>query len=417
MKLEEIKDIVHWVKSYKAIAVDRILLGSNDIPSELRPHVATQVQIQGKLNQKLPDWGKHDVYIPKTLNLEQASSQEAGDYKRAFISSDDTLLDLTGGLAVDFFHLAQSAKKAIYVEQDRELYEASVYNLSSLLDKSVDYEMFCFDSMEHLQDLFERYAPSFIYVDPARREAQTNTAKRTYAIEDCSPNLYQLIEEIQEFDLDYQPRILAKLSPMLDLKYCLDNVPKLKSVHILAVHNEVKELLLEIDLSLGEEHCNRSHTKIVATDLYRHRPKTEFSSSWEEEAKENLLLANSLGAYVYEPNGAVMKTGLFKSMAKQYNMPLLHSNTHLYTSEERYKDFAGRCFEVKEVLDFSSSLIKKLHKSLPKANVICRNFPLKADVLQKKLKIKGGGEQFILATTLWDKRQVLLICYLCKYDG
>ncbi len=411
---EEIKAVLRWTEQYQELSADRILLGSNDIPRELRPYVATQVQLKVKLKHKLPTWYKHSVYIPKLVNLEQASSEEAGRYKACFVSSEDRLLDLTGGMAVDFSCLVPLVKQAVYVEQDEELFQASQYNLNSLLgEKEETYEMYCFNSMEHLQELIEKDKPSLIYLDPARRERQTNNAKRTYAIEDCSPNLYELLELLEG---KYQPRIVVKLSPMLDVKYCLQNVAKLRSLHTLAIHNEVKELILEIDLSLGEEHNNFTDTDIIAVDLYRHRPDTRFMAKWQDEEQLPLSLAERLGTYVYEPNGAVMKSSLFKSLSKAYDMPLLHNNTHLYTSDDRYNDFAGRCFRVEEVLEFSSSLVRRLHKRMPRAEVICRNFPMKADVLQKKLKIKAGGEQIILGTTLWDKREVLLICYLCNYD-
>ncbi len=412
---KDIKEVVHWAEQYRDLSPDRILLGSNDIPNELRPYVATQVQLQAKLRIKLPTWAKESVYIPKAVNLEQASSEETAKYKACFVKSEDTLLDLTGGMAIDFAPLSCLVKKAVYVEQDEELFYATQYNLSNI--EHGDYASYCFNSMEHLQDLIGEYSPTIIYLDPARREKQTNNARRTYAIEDCSPNLYELIDVLQGMGACYQPRIVVKLSPMLDLKYCLEHIPKLRTLHILAVHNEVKELLLEIDLSLGAEYNNLSDTEIVATDLYRHRPKTVFKAKWADEERMPLSIAPSLAEYVYEPNGAVMKSNLFKSLSKVYDMPLLHKHTHLYTSNNRYNDFAGRCFRVEEVLDFSSSVVRRLHKRLPKANVICRNFPLKADVLQRKLKIKAGGEQFILGTTLWDKRQVLLICYLCSYDG
>ncbi len=412
---EEIKEVVRWTKQYKELSPDRILLGSNDIPNDLRPYVATQVQLQAKLKQKLPTWAEHSLYIPKAVNLEQASSEETANYKACFVNREDTLLDLTGGMAIDFAPLSSIVKKAIYVEQDQELFNATQYNLSNI--KCGNYASYCFNSMEHIHDLIGKYKPSVIYLDPARREKQTNNARRTYAIEDCSPNLYELLDLLQEMGEDYQPKVVVKLSPMLDIKYCLQNIPKLSSLHILAVHNEVKELLLEINLSLPEEHNNMQDTEIIATDLYRHRPKTVFKTKWEEEDRANFVLAEGLETYIYEPNGAVMKMGLFKSLSQGYAMPLLGSNTHLYTSEHRLEHFVGRCFRVEQVLDFSSSLVRRLHKSLPQANIICRNFPLKADVLQKKLKIKAGGEQFILGTTLWDKRQVLLICYLCSYDG
>ncbi len=414
-KNEEIKEILHWAKVYEHESPDRVLLGSNDIPKALRSDVARQIQLAPKLSQKLPSWEGLRIYIPQGLNLEQASSSETASYKSSFVREDDILMDLTGGLAVDFSAFLQKAKETIYVEEDENLYQTVRYNLQNLYPNKVEaYHLHCSNSMEDLETLLERYRPTVLYVDPARRESQTNTAKRTYGIEDCSPNLFELIRRVKSFDPNYQVRIVAKLSPMLDVKYCLKHVSALKTVHCVAVHNEVKELLLEIDLSLDESYDNFAQTKLIASNLNRLRPSQVYTTTSLKEDTLSLVLAERLGRYVYEPNGAVMKLGLFKSLAKYYDLPVLHPNSHLYTSDKNIEGFHGRSFKVKELIDFSSSNIRKLNKLVERADVICRNFPMKADVLQKKLKIKAGGDQIILATTLWDNRQVLLICYLCK---
>ena len=47
---------------------------------------------------------------------------------------------------------------------------------------------------------------------------------------------------------------------------------------------------------------------------------------------------------------------------------------------------------------------------IPQANVAVRNFPLRAEQLRQKLRLKDGGSVFIFATTMADGAHQLFIC-------
>ena len=88
------------------------------------------------------------------------------------------------------------------------------------------------------------------------------------------------------------------------------------------------------------------------------------------------------------------------------NRPNKHS--HLYTSQKLISEFPGRSFRVKEILNPDKKSLAK-HIS-GKANLACRNFPQKVDVLKKKLKINDGGNDYIFATTLKGEQLKLIVC-------
>ena len=64
--------------------------------------------------------------------------------------------------------------------------------------------------------------------------------------------------------------------------------------------------------------------------------------------------------------------------------------------------------------DFPGSLSnkKKLLPYLPtkKANVVVRNFPLKAPAIKQKLRIKEGGQIYLIATTDFEDKPLVLVC-------
>lgn len=201
-------------------------------------------------------------------------------------------------------------------------------------------------------------------------------------------------------------RIAVKLSPMLDIKHTLLAYPNISSVQITALRNEVKELILLFDPTRC--HPNIGGIPITATDLTPNGPQSFTSTLGLEESYQGQY-AISLGSYIYEPNAAIMKSGLYSSVAEHFALLALHPHTHLYTSDNFCSDFVGRTFELIEIIPFKSSIIKGLAKRIPQAEISCRNFPLRPDVLRSKLRIASGGNNTIMATTLADNSHVLLL--------
>lgn len=91
-----------------------------------------------------------------------------------------------------------------------------------------------------------------------------------------------------------------------------------------------------------------------------------------------------MGAYLYEPHAALLKSGAFKLTASRYGLQKLHRHSHLYTSDSLRPDFPGRIFQTEEVLDFSGKLLKQLAAQIPQANITVRNFPLSVAELRKR---------------------------------
>lgn len=96
-------------------------------------------------------------------------------------------------------------------------------------------------------------------------------------------------------------------------------------------------------------------------------------------------------------------------LAAHFDLKKLDINSHLYTSDRLVTEFPGRVFRVEKVINFSDKNLKEVHKTLPKANITTRNFPLSVDALRNKSRIKEGGEIYLFATTLNPKRPLLVI--------
>lgn len=384
------------------------------LPQAERLRLQQQLAQQRLVKDKLPSWQLVLAYIPSTLALEQCSSQLAAEYKQRFVRREDRLLDMTGGLGVDFSALAAAAQSGVYVEQQSQLVAAARYNLPRLLpDRPVTiYEG---RSTELLDELLEHHQPTLIYLDPARRE-QGDRQRRVYALEDCEPDLLGILPRIRErysaLGLPL-PRLLVKVSPMLDLKHTLRSVPETKELHVVAVQSEVKELLLSIDLADPSPSSYQDVPLVVSLLGSGQEQSLRFERAFAEEEALNAHYAAELGRWLYLPHAALMKAGLYKSLAARYALEPLHVSSHLYTSDEACPDFPGRRYEVDEVLPFSSSLLRRLAKERLAAQIICRNFPLSADELRRRLKAAEHDTFALLGTTLSTGEAVLIRCRRC----
>jgi hypothetical protein len=243
-----------------------------------------------------------------------------------------------------------------------------------------------------------------IYLDPARRDAYGH---KVAALTQCEPNILVLKQLLLE---KCKKRVIIKLSPMLDLKAVARQLPEVSEIHIVAVHNECKEILLLIDNCQNTDNqIFNTDPAITAIDLTTPHQKP-FSFHWIEEATAPLQVSHEVATYLYEPHAALMKAGAYKLLAVHYGIKTLHQHTHLYTSDTLIPDFPGHCYKVISVLQFNKNTIKNLHKNIPYANIAVRNFPLSAEALKKQLKIRDGSNNFLFGVTLYDEKRRMILC-------
>lgn len=409
---QTIKYILELAKKYNCLTSDRILLGSNGIPTELKSIVALQVEINKKIKNKLPSWADYKTFIPSRINLEQSSSEVVAKYKQHYIKDTDILLDLTSGLGVDLFYLSQKTKRGIYVEKDIDLFQASKYNFEVLLGEKIDkIKFYTNDFNLIIQEVINKHRPTIIYIDPARRTAYDKD-KRVYAIEDCEPNIIDAISKIESIYREYGifcPRYLIKLSPMLNIKDTYTKIKNIESIEILANKGEVKEILLLIN-SVKQPF----NTKIISTNILVDNTVSSFYSSFLEEKQSSSIYISHPLSYIYEPNAAVMKSSLFKSIANRFNIYPISTNSHLFTSMDFIPNFCGRTMRLIEVIQYSNKYIKKIKQNYPKAQIRTRDFPLSSEELRKKLGTDDSETIRIIGTKDNKGSKLLLVCELIK---
>ena len=355
-----------------------------------------QVEGRQRTSGKLPTFAQiEDWWYPVRLSCEQCSSEATAQYKAEIVRSlgekHDILIDLTGGYGVDTYFLSEQTSQAHYVERNEELCRIAQHNFhitnKHILVHNTSAEDFL--AQYSLTDcaMCGSQKRVVIYLDPARRDAHGG---KVFRIEDCEPNIIQLLPALRAIS----NTIIIKFSPMLDITSALQSLGNEWDVHVVALHNEVKEVIFVT----GNNHI---HTVNI---LHEQNDRFSFDRSDEKSAICNM--ADSLQAYIYEPNAAIIKAGAFRLVGARYQLHKLDQNTHLYTANQLIEDFPGRVWQVVAQPIKNQRDIATL--GIQRAAILTRNYPLTPEQLRKKFKLQESDSYFLIGARIANKPILLL---------
>ncbi|MGS2761765.1 THUMP-like domain-containing protein [Sinomicrobium sp. M5D2P9] len=371
-----------------------LLLKKSPFQEVSMQEIANQLESRKKAEKKLPTWfDTPEIYYPPKLSVEQTSSETTAKYKAGLIAGK-TLIDLTGGFGVDCHFFAEKFERVFHCEMNPELSEIASHNFAILGDKNIT--SVAGDGIGYLEKSGMQF--HWIYADPSRR----NDAKgKVFMLVDCLPDIPTHLDLL----FSRSENILLKTSPILDITSGLQELRFVKEIHIVAVNNEVKELLwiLKKGFSGG---CILKTVNITGEE----EKKFDFEKDRESDAKVFHSLPQQ---YLYEPNAAIMKSGGFKSLSEKTGLAKLHQHSHLYTSEDLYPDFPGRTFRITERYVYNKKVIKKVFGN-SQANITIRNFPESVARIRKKFDIKEGGDRYIFFTTDRNGEKTGIACHKIK---
>ena len=381
-------DIQNFINKNINGNIAKLAMKKNPFPEMEWISILNQIEAKAKAKTKLPHWfSTKNIIYPSKISVEQTSSEKTADYKTSIVSGEN-LIDLTGGSGVDDYFFAKKMKVVAHCEINPALSKIVNHNFNQLNVQNI--ECYSGDSLETLSALKTKW--NWIYIDPSRR----NDAKgKVFMLQDCLPN----VPENLDLFFNHSESILIKTAPLLDISAGLSELKNVKTIHIVAVENEVKELLWEL-------HKNYSGKINIKTVNILKDKLNVFEFKLDEKSE---MPAYSLPQkYLYEPNSAIMKSGGFDEVSTFYNLNKLHKHSHLYTNSSIIT-FPGRIFEIENAILYHKTDMKKFLEG-SKCNVTVRNFPETVEIIRKKWKIKEGGNQYCFFTTDQNDNKIVLIC-------
>ena len=382
------KDIQAFIKANAAADLVKLALQKNPFSNNDWRLIIEQIACLQKAKDKLPTWfATDDILYPSKISIEQTSSEKTAFYKSTLISGK-TIIDLTGGFGVDDYYFSKRFESVVHCEMNEALSNIVKHNYQKLDVENCQF--FVGDSFDILKQLNQNF--DWIYIDPSRRN---DSKGKVFMLKDCLPNVVDLMD----FYFQYSTQILIKTAPILDITAGLNELNNVKKIHIVAVENEVKELLWEISKDYN------GTVEIDTVNLKKEQPEHFQFALTERPTNINYSLPKT---YLYEPNAAIMKSGGFNEVGLQFNLEKLHPHSQLYTADD-IKEFPGRIFKIEHTFPYQKSEMKTFLEG-KKANITTSNFPDAVDVIRTKWKITAGGNQYCFFTTDMNNRKIVLLC-------
>lgn len=382
------KNIQQFITQNTGVSISKLALQKNPFPEVDWIAVLNQIEARTKAKDKLPTWfSTENIIYPSKVSVEQTSSEKTADYKASLISGK-SLIDLTGGFGVDDYYFSKKFKVVAHCEINEDLSNIVKHNFEQL--KVVNCDFYAADSADVLDKSEIKW--DWIYIDPSRR----NDAKgKVFMLKDCLPN----VPESLDFYFEKSNSILIKTAPLLDISAGLSELKFVKNIHIIALENEVKELLFEI------HNQYKGSITLKTANILKDKIET-FEFVLDDEM--DFIPYELPKKYIYEPNSAIMKSGGFDEVSSIFKIGKLHKHSHLYTSDELI-DFPGRAFEIEKVIPYNKNDMKT-ELANEQANITTRNFPETVENIRKKWKIKNGGNKYCFFTTDKNDNKIVLIC-------
>jgi hypothetical protein len=229
-------------------------------------------------------------------------------------------------------------------------------------------------------------ARSGLFFDPARRTA----GRRIHSTRQYRPPLGMIRRWVERC-----PQVGVKLSPGVDLEELEEYQAE---VEFISLQGELKEAVLW----LGGLRSARKRATILPG------PHTLTEQGWDE--RERLPLREP-GAYLYEPDGTVLRAGLVQHLGAQIGASQLDPDIAYLTADRAVETPFARYWPVEDWLPFS---LKRLRAALRERNVgqvvvKKRGSPLQPEALIRDLRLKGDQSRVVFLTHL-DGKPIVVIC-------
>ena len=332
-------DVQKFIKNFKG-DVAALLLQKPQFKNLSNKELAVQIQSYRLAKKKIPAFkDRNDIIYPPKIHLEQSSSEQTAKFKAQLLQKGRGV-DLTGGFGIDTYYLAQTNENVIYTDANQELSSIADHNFKNLSQENIQvYDL----PAEMMLDQLPMQLDWF-FIDPSRR---SNNNSKIITLEDSQPDILKIQHKLKaKFHHG-----LIKASPMLSIEKALKQIKQVEIVHIVAINNEVKELLFQVNYT--------KEIKAIKINSYDLNNKTNLIYQKEHNDTTSFHIQYSdVKAFLYLPHPAISKAGFFKDLAIDFSVDKIAQETHLYTSTDKV-DFPGRSFSVIQVLKYKPKKLKK----------------------------------------------------------
>ncbi len=361
-----------------AAAVSRLRAGG--VAPELVSAAVGQARLRTRARAKFGPFAERMLFT--RAGLEQATRLEiaarhAGRFRDAGLQR---VADLGCGIGGDALGLAGLGLRVLAVDADEVTAALAAYNLAPFGDaaavRHARAEEVALDDVDA------------VWLDPARRTAGHSETTRVGAGE-WSPSLEWV------FALGERMPAGIKLGPAFDRAL----IPSASEAQWISVDGSTIELVVWTG-ALARPGVRR------AALVVRGGSAAELTASGDADDAE----PRALGAYLHEPEGAVIRARLIGEVARTLDAGMLSPGIAYLTGDEALTSPFVQSFRVREQLP---SDVKALARALRERDIGTleikkRGVDIDPAVLRTKLKLRGGAAATLVMTRVAGKRVALL---------
>lgn len=342
-------------------------------PAELVRAAITQAELRQKAAVK---FSIAEQMWFSAKGLEQATSEAVAAHKASRFSG--TVFDLCCGIGADSIALGKLGCDVTGVDLSPLCclmtdWNAAAHNVSGRV------KTICSD----LHQVAGRNG--LLHIDPDRRPGAGG--RRVRRIEDCEPGLPVLLQLIDEF-----PGGAIKLSPASNFGGKFPGC----EVELVSLDGECREATVWFGELAGE-------TSFRATVL----PTGETLAAEPLSAWTNV---GELGAWIYDPDPAVVRSGLVDVLAERLGLRRLDDSEEYLTGDVLVDSPFVHAFEVLENLPNNDRDVRRAfgRHDFGQAEIKCRHIPIQAEAVRRKLPRKGQGVGTLIYTRQAGKTKVVV---------
>jgi SAM-dependent methyltransferase len=333
------------------------------------------VRLRGRAAAK---FGRADRMYFTAPALEQASGEEIAAYRarRYQAVGAERVADLGCGVGGDSLALAAGAQ-VLGIDLD-ELRLAMAQANCSVYDRGDQFQPLLADLRQWLP-----VGVGALFFDPGRR---TDDGRRIYSVSHYRPPL----ETIQRW-LPRLPHLAVKVSPGVDYA----ELPPGAEIEFISEKGAVKEAVLWFgDLRTG---AGRRATLLPGGETLTDEPPPA-------------IPVRSPGAFLYEPDGAVIRAHLVEQLADRLGAAKLDRDIAYLTADAPVVTPFARAYALEGHMPFN---LKKLRAHLRARNVgrvvvKKRGSPLDPEELMRRLRLRGDEERVLFLTRVSGRPSVLV---------
>ena len=360
-------------------------LRSKGHSADLVATVLTQAKLRRRAQAKFGEFANR-MYFTEA-GLEQASRLKvaaihAGRFRDSGITN---IADLGCGIGAETLAMASLDLTVSAFELDEVTAAIASYNLASFEKVTVEQADVTKLDLTNFEGAF---------IDPARRDLdgpKKEFTKRKYDLSEISPSF--------EFVMEVAKKIptIVKLGPGLDHK----DIPQDAEAVWVSDNGDLVEMTLYFG-TVARENIVRAAVLLT--------PNGTFEINSSNHARTDAPIG-ALGAYVYEPDAALIRSHLIGDLAIDLNLHIFANEIAYLTGDEKIDSPWLKGYKVLDNLVFDR---KKLKSYLRERNVGIleikkRGADITPEQLRRELAPKGPNSLTLIVTRVADTHRVLVV--------